>query len=232
LKQNQDVASYAQAFMFMVERFKNPYKPNEFRDEEENSNTFCPQGVFNDEGKIDIWKVDERRILAPKSKLMYNIKVKLFSKEYDQLDAEKTFVSYIENNILNVTNLYFAVYAFEGIINNFFKRRESSNKKYTGLTKEISDNNVKPVKESDDHIMEKQEEEDKPVTEEEKDIVVVPAENENAVMPNNNTIVEASPFQEKVKVVKKSSLTKGIAKPLVTKDTRKTRPKKITVNIL
>ena len=65
MRKNEDVKEFSKAFLLLVERFKNPYKTNEFKNEDEPSENFS---IFNSEGKIDVYKVDNHRVLAPRSK--------------------------------------------------------------------------------------------------------------------------------------------------------------------
>ena len=65
MKVNTDVKDFSHAFHFLLERFKNPYKINEFHDEENLPNDY-KTNIYTNDGRIDIHKVDERRVLAPK----------------------------------------------------------------------------------------------------------------------------------------------------------------------
>jgi hypothetical protein len=228
MRMNTDVNQFSQAFLFLVERFKNPYKLDELNNEEEEIPEDYNNSIFLNDGKIDINKIDERRILAPRGIFFLN-QVKLFSKEYDILDAEKIFLNYLENSILNISQLFFAAYAFEGIIVNFFKRRESLNKKYTQLTKEITEN-VKTTKEIVKEIKEHQDEKNDVIIVEKDQMKIIEesekaiTEEENGTVYSNNNIVPDEPEEKKPE--------KSSSKKVQNKEARKTRPKKINVNLL
>ena len=121
------------------------------------------------------------------------------------------------------------MYAFEGIINNFFRRRESTNKKYSQLSKEINETVVtqdKSIKE----IKEKQQEKNDQImiekeqlkTIEEKEIFFTKVDN-NYITPNI-TVEKQEIVPPVVKKKKKSSNDKFIIN-----EVRKTRPKKLNV---
>jgi hypothetical protein len=71
MSMNTDVNQFSQAFLFLVERFKNPYKLDEFMEEDEISENYR-YSIFSSEGKIEVSKMDERRILAPRGKISFN----------------------------------------------------------------------------------------------------------------------------------------------------------------
>lgn len=68
MRMNTDVNQFSQAFLFLVERFKNPYKLDEFNnnEEEDEIQDDYRNSIFSNDGKIDIYKIDEKRILAPR----------------------------------------------------------------------------------------------------------------------------------------------------------------------
>jgi hypothetical protein len=156
--------------------------------------------------------------------------VKLFSKEFDQLDADKKILNFLENGITNLPQLFFALFAFEGIVTNFFKRRESSNKKYVQLTKEITEkpDKERKEKEKDDIlIIEKEqikyEEEERVVTEE--DLPQISKYDSTPLTIIEEKVIEPEPVPQKEPKVKKQPQPKTVSK-----DSRKTRPKKANVS--
>lgn len=152
----------------------------------------------------------------------------MFSKEFDQLDAEKIFMNYLEKGITNIPQLFFAIFSLEGIILNFFKRRESSNKKYTQLTKEITEKPNKDSKDKDDCAMsESKEAEDEKMESEEE---IAPPKRlpspKPVIEPEVKVVIEKKVEQKQEKKSKKQAQPKAVSR-----ETRKTRPKKTNVII-
>ena len=67
MRVNIDVKEFSQAFHFLIERFKNPYKINEFNDDEDNQEEYRTS-IYTNDGRIDVHKIDERRVLAARGK--------------------------------------------------------------------------------------------------------------------------------------------------------------------
>ncbi len=78
MQMNTDVNQFSQAFLFLVERFKNPYKLDEFNNEEEEIPEDYNHSIFSNDGKIDIYKIDERRVLAPRGNFIFYLSQTIF----------------------------------------------------------------------------------------------------------------------------------------------------------
>jgi hypothetical protein len=122
--------------MLIIERFINPYKVNEFNNTKiinESELRDNKNGIFDEENKIDPYFIDENRIMSQK--------IKFWPKDFENLELEVAYYDYLSKKIFSTSSLFFAVYIFESLINNFFKRREFVSKRISGLSREATELN-------------------------------------------------------------------------------------------
>ena len=65
MKVNTDDKDFSNAIHFFLKRFKNSYKINEFNGEENRRNNYRTI-IYTNDRRIDLYKVDVRRVLVPK----------------------------------------------------------------------------------------------------------------------------------------------------------------------
>ena len=129
IKSSDEIVELGKCLIFLNERFKNPYKMNDYKikvisDEEEYMrNTF-----IDGEGKINLDYIDTSRIFAAKRKKYYkfffiNFLAKVWSSDYQSIDLEEYFLIYMDN-IRSLKSIIFAGLFYEGIIKDLIKRRE------------------------------------------------------------------------------------------------------------
>ena len=123
------VPEYAKSLLLFNEKFKTPYKINEFKSKIiEDDYDYAQVSIINPDGSLDIYNSNPNRTIASK--------VKLWSKELENL--EEFFVEYV-NNILSLSSLSLGIQIFDGILNDLFRRRDYYKKKEGGLASIIDD---------------------------------------------------------------------------------------------
>jgi hypothetical protein len=80
-----------------------------------NDDDYAVHTIFNEFGQIDPYHLDPNRVIASKARL--------WSKDFEAFELEKVFKEYIDQ-VISFSDIYFAYFVFEGVLNNLIKRRE------------------------------------------------------------------------------------------------------------